>query len=577
MPLPSDLQFHLLESWDDAQEMMRWLGERRPVLAVDTETTGFDWWSPTARLRLVQFGDEHQAWAVPFERWAGLVQDVFERVNDPLVFHNAKFDVHWLETFGCKPKRHLIDDTQLMLSLIEPRELTALKSAGKRWVDHQAAAGQDDLKKAFARAKWDWSSVPVELESYWVYAAMDTAITAHLHRLLRPLVDAEARRVYDLELTVMQILLQMERRGCVVDLEYCERQRVAMEQFAQETRAWSEATYGFGPTSSKQVAAQLMMDGVVLRKQTKSGAWSLDEEVLTAIDHPLARAMLDVRKAEKLARSYFGNFSSMCDADGIVHPGVKQCGARTGRMSVTNPALQTLPRGPLVRDAFIPREGHSMLGIDYEQIEARVFTHFAGDTDLAAMFGQGDFFTNMARRIYHDELIEKKDPRRQITKNAVYAKLYGAGVEKFAMTAGVAVADAAEFLSRLDGTFPAMKRFMYSVTDTAKSRAWHEGEGYVVTPMGRREPCDPGHEYKLINALIQGTCADIFKQTMVELDAAGLCEYLIMPVHDELIWDAPTVDVEELKVEASKIMRRDEWLVPLEVDGNIGSSWGALK
>ena len=164
MPLPSDLQFHLLESWDDAQEMMRWLGERRPVLAVDTETTGFDWWSPTARLRLVQFGDEHQAWAVPFERWAGLVQDVFERVNDPLVFHNAKFDVHWLETFGCKPKRHLIDDTQLMLSLIEPRELTALKSAGKRWVVHQTAAGQDDLKKAFARAKWDSSSVPVELE-----------------------------------------------------------------------------------------------------------------------------------------------------------------------------------------------------------------------------------------------------------------------------------------------------------------------------------------------------------------------------------------------------------------------------
>ena len=578
MALPDDVEFHLVETWQDAQDFMTWLSLSRPVLAVDTETTGFDWWGSNAALRLVQFGDEHSGWAIPFMRWSGLVQQVFRDYTGPMVFHNAKFDIHWLRMFGCEVKLWLVDDTQIMCSLIEPRQLTALKSAGKRWVDHQAATGQDDLKKAFAKAKWGWDTVPVELEAYWVYAALDTVLTAHLWALLRPLVDQTCRRVYDMEMACTQILLRMEARGAVVDLDYCDRMEVKCRDFAQQTRDWSMATYGFQPTSAHDVTAQLMRDGIVLTERTKGGDWSTKKEALEIIDHPLARACLDTRSAEKLAKSYFGNFREMVDSNGLVHPGVKQCGARTGRMSVVNPALQTLPRGPLVRNAFIPREGHAILGADYEQIEARVFTHFAQDPKLASMFSQGDFFTNMARQIYSDPAIEKADARRQVTKHAVYAKLYGAGLPKFAATAEIPVPEAALFLNQLDGAFPMLRQFQYKVSGVAKGRAYEEGEAYVVTPMGRREPCDDGFEYKLVNALIQGTCADILKQVMVELDACDLTEYLIMPVHDEFIFDAPLTVVEELDVEVCRVMeRKDDWLVPLTVDSHIGESWGALK
>lgn len=577
MSLPDDLQFRLVETWDDAQDLMRWLNQPRSVLAVDTETTGFDWWSPTAALRLVQFGDEHMGWAIPFQRWSALVQEVFRQYQGPLVFHNAKFDIHWLRAFGCDVKLHLVDDTQLMSSLLEPRKLTALKQAARRWVDHHATAGQDDLKTAFTKAKWDWRTVPIELEAYWVYAALDTVLTAHLWKLMRPQIDTTCRRVYDMELAVMQILLEMELRGARVDLEYAKVQQVAMLEYAEQTRAWAQKEYGFNLTSREPLAAQLLRDGCTLTVKTKGGGWSMKAEVLNTLDHPLAAACVGVKQAEKMANSYFGNFEAMADENGIVHPGVKQCGARTGRMSVVNPAMQTLPRGRTVRDAFIAREGNRLLGIDYEQIEARVFTHFSEDAELAAMFNEGDFFRNMARRIYGDQTIEKADPRRQITKSAVYAKLFGAGLDTFAGTAKVPVQEAAVFLNQMDTALPALRRFQNRVSAVAKSRAYEEGEGYVVTPMGRREPCDDGFEYKLVNALIQGTCADIFKQTLVELDACGLTEYLVLPVHDEVIFDAPVDVIDELEVEASKVMRRDDWLVPLEVDSHQGVRLGDLK
>jgi DNA polymerase-1 len=574
MSLPDDMEFHLLDSFEEAEAFMRWLGERRPVLAVDTETSGLRWWD--GQLRLVQFGDLRTGWAIPFEKWAGLCQIAFDRYTGPLAFHNAKFDLHWLEQFGCKPKRHLVDDTQLMVHILEPRLPMGLKSAGQRHVDPLAGAGQQELKTAMSKARWDWGNVPVELESYWVYAAMDAVLTAHLHQKLKPRVDATQRRVYDLELAVMQILLSMEKRGVRVDLDYCAKKREELEAHAQAVREWSKAAYGFLPTSNKQVAARLMQDGVVLTKKTQSGAWCLDEEVLSTIDHELAQAALIVRKSEKLARSYFAAFEELA-VNGFVHPNVRQVGARTGRMSVTDPGLQTLPRGREVRDAFIAREGHTMIGIDYEQIEARLFAHFSNDTDMAQLFREGDFFSGMAERIF-GEPIDKSDPRRQITKSSMYAKIYGAGTAKFALTAGISEAEAATFLKALDSSFPSIRELQHKTMSVAKQRLATEGEAYLVTPHGRREPADSGEEYKLVNALIQGTAADILKQVMVELDAMGLAEHLVMPVHDELIFDAPSESVDELTAEICSVMeRKDEWLVPLEVDAHTGPSWGSLK
>lgn len=573
--ISDDVGLYLVESWDEAQDFMRWLGERRPVMAVDTETSGFDWWR--GQLRLVQFGDTTAGWAIPFERWVGLITEVLERYDGPLVFHNAKFDLHWLEAHGVKVKRHLVHDTSVMSGLLEPLKPTALKAAGARWVDYRSAAGQEELKRAMARAKWTWGTIPPEFEGYWVYSALDAVLTAHLYEQLWPKVEVDYRNVYDIEMRCIRVLGDMETRGARVDLGYAEEQRVRMLDYAQEARAWVEQTYGFEAGSNKAVAAQLLRDGIILTEKTDSGAWSTKAEVLEAIDHPLAQTVLRIRRTEKIANSYFANFEKLAEGD-IIHPGVRPMGAKTGRMSVSDPSMQNLPRGRIVRDAFIAREGHTLLGVDYSQIEFRLMAHFSQDPGLINAFGGEDFFMLMAQQIYGDPTITKDDPRRQITKTSMYAKAFMSGVNKFAATAGIEVGEARQFMAMLDTTFPGMRQFSQQIIAEGQRRMASEGEAFVKTMLGRRVVVDrSGKEYKLVNGLIQGTAADLLKQVICELDDAGVAKYIIMPIHDELIFDIPDDELDEVADVVSTVMTRDEFRVPFTVDPHTGQKMGDLK
>lgn len=573
--IDENVGLHLVETWDDAQEFMAWLGQRRSVMAVDTETSGFDWWR--GNLRLVQFGDTTAGWAIPFERWVGLITQVLEDYDGPIVFHNAKFDLHWLEAHGIKVKRHLVHDTSVMVGLLEPLKFTALKNAASRWIDHRAAAGQEELKRAMAKAKWTWGTIPPEFEGYWVYSALDAVLTAHLYEKLWPLVEVEYRTVYDIEMRCVRILGDMETRGARVDLDYCAQQQVHMLDYAQQARKWVEDTYGFEAGQNKLVAAQLMRDGIILTEKTDSGAWSTKAEVLEVIDHPLAETVLRIRRTEKIANSYFANFADLAEGD-IIHPGVRPMGAKTGRMSVADPSMQNLPRGRVVRDAFIAREGHTLLGVDYSQIEFRLMAHFSQDPGLIRAFDGEDFFMLMAQTIYNDPTITKDDPRRQVTKTSMYAKAFMSGVDQFARTAGITPGEARQFMAMLDNTFPGMRTFSQDIIAQGQRRMASEGEAFVKTVLGRRVVVDrSGKEYKLVNGLIQGTAADLLKQVICELDDAGVAQYIIMPIHDELIFDIPDEDLDEVADVVSNVMTRDEFRVPFTVDPHTGQKMGDLK
>lgn len=572
--IPDDVEFTLVECWDEAAEFRRWLGERRPVLAVDTETDGFRWWD--GQLRLVQFGDAHAGWAIPFDRWAGVVQEALRSYEGDVVFHNAKFDLHWLERFGAGPQRHRVHDTAVMAHLVAPDQRVGLKEAASRWIDHRAAAGQDELKRAMAQAKWTWGTIPVEYEGYWVYAALDVVLTARLWEHLIPQVRADFHAVYDLEMAASHVLMDMETRGIRVDLRYAEEKQTELWAYAQTAREWCEETYGFGIGSNRNVAAQLLADGVSLTERTEKGAWKMDEAVLAGIDHPLASTVLGVRKAEKFAHSYFGKFIDMADGE-FLHPSIRPLGARTGRMSVADPPLQQIPRGPLVRNAFMAREGHKLVGADYEQVEMRLAAHFSEDPGLIDAFTSGDdFFCATASRMY-GEPIDKGDPRRSTTKNAMYAFVYGSGPAQFGKTAGISEGEARAFMDRLSSTFPGLRAFSEGVQRTAYARGLREGTEYVHTPLGRRLVAPEGRAYALVNAAIQGTAADLFKQALVEADALGLGDYLVLPVHDELILDVPEEDVPEVQQTLIKAMQRDDFRVPLAVDSNYSDRWGTLK
>ena len=591
MPL-GDVQLELVNSVEMANKFFSWLSQSREVLGFDTETTGLD--PEAGRLRLVQFGDMNAGWSIPWEGWGGVALEALEAYDGPLVGHNAKFDVRWLELHGnIKMKRQNVHCTRLMCHILDPSSSTALKPNAARFVDAKAAHASKALDHAMSEQKWTWATVPIDFQPYWVYGALDTVLTAHLFNVLWPKIQAEFLNVYELEQAVQFVLGDMEARGARIDLNYTNDMSEKLDSYAKQVDDWCMQTYQLKPGSNAAVSKKLIELGADLRNTTPSGTVKLDEEsILTQVlfvdeldkfDFPngneaqqLAYQVLKRRKSEKIRSTYLDTFIDLVDADGFVHPQINQLGARTGRMSMERPALQTLPRGRIVRDCFIPREGNNLISADFDGIEMRILAHFAGDNNLIAAINSGDIHLDTARRVYGDETIQKKDPRRQVAKSVGFAKIYGAGPEKIALTAGTSIEATKEFLKRYDESFPGVKAFQGQVAHAVHVRRLEEGRAYVKTPIGRLELADGDREYALVNALIQGMAADVFKEALVRLDDTDAGQYLLLPVHDEVIVDAPAKDIEEIKRIVVDAMYDDRWAVPLTVgvDGPL-DRWGS--
>jgi DNA polymerase-1 len=267
----------------------------------------------------------------------------------------------------------------------------------------------------------------------------------------------------------------------------------------------------------------------------------------------LADIVLKQRKADKLANTYFSNFLSD-NVNGFVHPSVKTLGARTSRMSIQNPALQTLPKGDdVVRRAFIPKDkDHVIITSDLDQVEFRMFASLSKDPNLITLFNRSDVtgsdpFTEIGREVYQEPEMTRSDKRRGLIKGMVYGRLYGAGVAKQALTAGVSEVQMKSVSDAFDQRYPGMIKFQKEIEHIGAMRERNEGQGYIHTWTGLKIPCDEGRVYTLINYLIQGGAAEVFKSNLVKLDQADLTEHLIVPVHDEIVLQAPRKDAEEIK------------------------------
>jgi len=584
-----DVNLEFVDSLDKANEFMTWLGERREVLGFDTETSGLD--PEREKLRLVQFGDTRQGWAIPWEGWGGLALEAFTRYDGELVGHNAKFDVRFIEHHGkVRLPRERIHDTRLMCHILDPASSTALKPNAARLVDAKAAYASQALDDAMKEQKWTWGTVPVNFKLYWCYGALDTVLTAHLYEKLAPQIKASYNEVYNLEQAVQFILADMEIRGARIDLDYTKKKSESLLAYANSVSDWCLKTYRINPGSNREVTETLLKLGIELTERTSAGAYALDESVILSIiggeledvdpatlneGQSLAYQVLARRKSEKIRSTYLDTFLEYADENGFVHPRINQLGARTGRMSMERPALQTLPRGRVVRDCFIPRDNHSLVSADFDGVEMRILSHFAQDQALIDAINSGDIHLATARRVYGDDTIDKKDPRRQIAKSVGFAKIYGAGVDKIAMTAGVPIESAREFLTQYDTMFPGVKEFQTHVGRIVEQRKKTEGRAFVKTPIGRLQLSDKDRDYALVNALIQGMAADVFKEALVRLDESDAGQFLMLPVHDEIIADVPNEDIEEIKHVIVKAMTDERWAVPLTVgiDGPL-PRWG---
>lgn len=602
----------LIDSVAAAGEFLSWLGERRPLdaVSIDLETgekPGHDRKGALSpwhgNIRLAQVGDGKTGWAMDWNEWSGVFYEGMIPYQGPVIAHNIAFEAKWLSVQSRfqMPWRNA-HDTMIMSQVIQPdSKAHGLKPLTSRLIDPRASALQSFLDETMVKNGWTWGTIPTNFPIYWQYGALDTVITTrlfvdHFYDKVKP--GMQLNTPYELEMAARRICTQMEVNGARVDLEYSAQKYQELVDYTEHAKRAAFQRYGQNIGSPSQLARAIENLGGEVIKRTAAGNPSVDKETLDYLKingnadvRELAQLVINVRKADKLASSYFYNFQK--DAiDGVLHPEIRTLEARTGRMSITSPALQTLPsKDPLVRRAFLPRaENEKIVSSDLDQVEFRLTANFSEDKALIDLFLEadrtgGDVFTEIMRDVYKDPTLDKErdSAKRGLIKSTVYGKLYGAGVSKMAMTAGVPEADMQEVVDAFDRSYPGVKRFQKQVERDGQERLDREGVGYVLTGTGRRLPAEDNKLYALTNYKIQGTAAELFKQNLIKLDAAGMTPYMVVPVHDEIVLSIPQDIIRDVAPIIQECMTTTEgWAVPLTSgcdfetkSGRFFDNWGA--
>lgn len=590
------VQLGRIVDFEDLHNFNNWLIHgplQHGVIAIDTESTGLD--RHRDKIRLVQVGDTEQGWAIEWDRWSGLFIDTMNRFNGKsIVMFNAPFDHHFIKKGGVDLPWGKIMDVLPMMKLLEPGKANGLKKAAGRHVDPFAASAQKELDEAIKNLGWD--GVPSGFGPYWQYAALDPVLTLLLCVKVAPMIMAggpKLIRTYDVENAVLSVLAAMTEKGIPVNVGYAREQRELITRYSDQIAVYLRDKYDLrnkdgSPAvgSNLKVVAKLQEFGFEFTKMTESGAFSLTAEILEEVDHELAQMVLKRRKLDKIGSTYLDHYVNH-SIDGRVHPSINSMGAITGRMSVANPNFQNLPRtvkndkvAAIVRNAIEFRTGYVGIFCDFAQIETRLLAHLSGDEGLIGAFHQPeDFFVTLARNVFDDQTIDKKHPLRNVIKTWTYATIYGAGLEKQARTAGMTMVEMQAIVKRIHEAYPGIRSFQDEVATTAMRNRRDTGEAFYVCPLtGRKHVADKGKEYALVNYLIQGLAAFYFKTKLLELDAAGLGEYMILPVHDEIILEVPVEEAERVAGILMEIMNDTEtFAVPVEAEVSYGYRWGEKK
>lgn len=592
--LRDTVSLHLVSSMDEAAAFWRWAAQRRPgPLCVDTESGGLN--PHTSALRLIQVGDTRDGWAFP-PQWFGIACEVIARYPGQIGFFNSPHDWRFLQLHaGVTPRWERTEDLMLAGHLHNSLRPGGLKAQGDLMVDPECSAGEGILAKGMAENGWTWATVPADYAPYWQYGALDTVITACLWEKIGREVTGTYRAAYELELATARCCAEMMTAGMLVDVPYVQRSVSQLEGWSAQARAWLRSAHRIeSPGANAQIGRALEKLGIpILFWTAKTGQPQITKDTLRVYANTfpaaaeLCNTLLHVRRADKMVGSYFSNFLSMRDSGDVIHPQIWTCQARTSRMSVTEPALQTLLRDTLmlhtggdigVRGAFIPRPGNVFGSIDADQIEARMGTHLSRDPGMLQMFriadqGGPSFFKQMAGAIFglKPDEVDKKDQRYSLSKNVTYGKIYGAGVPTMALTAGVTEAEMRPVAEQFAALYGGLDQLMRSTIDQGRANARISGSRpFIHTLLGRRLYGDPGAEYALLNYRIQGHAAEIAKRGVVNLAAAGFLPYMRLVVHDEILFEFPKEDHAEAMRMAEEILtNRDEYIIPITWGGAV--------
>lgn len=560
-------------------------------LAVDSETDGLAWYDGK-RPFIATASDYDRNYLFKMDDpidVAALRKAILDA--DELLFHNAAFDIHHLVAFGVVT----LDEVFLVGKIVHDTDLLArvvlgadngpfgLKHLATEHID--AAAADEEkamrevmvsmglIKKADQKRMEDgayhkaWLAYPDVVEKY---ALKDTRYTYDLFHLLMDKATPQDLECYDLERSAMPHVIRMEHRGVALDPSLVNKLRDEYTQEVSDQQAFlchAADDPDFNPDSNQQVAELLLSKGVPLTQTTDTGDLRVDKWALERFKgNPIVDMVLAERTNSKFLSTYIG---PMVDRE-VVHANVWQIGARTGRMSYSNPNLQNLPvrGGSELREMFVPRDGYAFVVADYSSIELRLLAYYMGDDRLWDIINTGDPFLWLGEQIYGTPDQDKWPVKRSPLKNGFYALTYGAGGPKLAQTIGGGMTDdeGRALAKNIKGT---LGKPYYTLNRRIKAQV--NQAGYVRTLAKRTQYCPPGKDYLGLNKLIQGSAADIMKQGLVNV-AEGLYPiggHPLLLVHDELLAEVPLGVEDKGLLAVTRGMVTATEAFPLVVEGKV--------
>jgi DNA polymerase-1 len=584
----------------------KWLQRLRQAkeFAIDTETTSLDY----MQAELVGISlclEPGEACYIPLmHRYENAPQQLDKAkvlaalkpvLEDPAIGkigQNIKYDAHIFIGEGIR-LRGIAHDTMLesyvLNSTASRHNMDAL---AKYYLDHDTIHYADIAGRGAKQKTFD----QIELEQASDYAAEDADITLRLHQVLNAglLADEKLNRVYsEIEIPLVDVLLDVEQNGVLIDEEMLRGQGKEIDQKLSqiEQAIYQQAGEIFNLSSPRQIQAILFdkLDLPVLRK-TPKGQPSTAEDVLEELagDYEIPALLLEHRSLNKLMSTYIDKLPREIDPKtGRIHTSYQQAVASTGRLSSTSPNLQNIPirtaEGRRIREAFVAADGCKILALDYSQIELRIMAHLSADESLLNAFAKGlDVHCATAAEVFGSALDQVSAEQRRAAKAINFGLIYGMSAFGLGKQLNIGRNEAQQYVDTYFERYPGVKRYMEETKQLARD------QGYVETVFGRRLYLPDINarngnvrqyaERTAINAPMQGTAADIIKRAMIKVqawiaDTEPHCK-MIMQVHDELVFEVVTEEVEVCRAAIAALMTgAAELSVELEVDAGVGANW----
>ena len=585
-------------------DLNRWVEKLKQakLFALDTETDNLDYMA--ANLVGISFALENgEAAYLPLQLdYLGapktlekttaltLLKPVLENPSIQKVGQNFKYDLTIFARNGIDVQG-VAFDTMLESYVLNSTGRHNMDDLAKRYLGHQTISFEEIAGKG--KNQLTFNQIPLEQAAE--YAAEDADVTMKLQQVLWEKLSKEPtleKLFKEMELPLLGVLSRMERRGVLIDSDalFLQSNEIANRLSELEEQAYVLAGQPFNLASTKQLQ-EILFDklGLPVIQKTPKGAPSTNEEVLEelAFSHELPKVLVEHRGLSKLKSTYTDKLPQMVNPQtGRVHTSYHQAVTATGRLSSSDPNLQNIPirneEGRRIRQAFIAREGFTVVAADYSQIELRIMAHLSQDQGLINAFTQGkDIHRSTAAEIFGVALDEVTSEQRRNAKAINFGLIYGMSAFGLSRQLGIGRADAQSYMDLYFKRYPGVQTFMHDIREKAKA------QGYVETLFGRRLYLPDinssngmrrkAAERVAINAPMQGTAADIIKRAMIQLDQKLQNDpdiAMIMQVHDELVFEVRSEKVafysELIKTQMESAA---DLVVPLIVEVGQGNNW----